>query len=448
MNALKAGFGRVDITPPLGIHINGYYIDRYAEKVLDPLEINCLALECKDIRLALIAVDNMGIHRDILDPVREDVARETGLAVGAIFVHCTHSHTCGSIMRSKDGPIEREYMALFRERIIEAVKLALADLKPAHFGFGVGTAPNIAFSRRYRMKDGSVRTNPGVNNPDILHAIGKVDEQVNVLRFDREGADTLVLMNFGMHPDSVGGNQISADWPGFARRTVEIALPGTRAIMFNGAEGEINHVNTHPKGGDMNNLFMDFDDVARGYGYSRYLGRVIAGAVLQTYDRVEYVDVDCIGYVQKYIHVPANLPKPEDMPQARLFKQLHEEGRDSEIPFKGMELTTVVAEAMRMCRMENGPSYFEMPYTAFAIGNVGIVGVPGEPFAGVGFGLKNIPGWDLILPVCNTNSREGYFPMQECYDEGGYETRNSSFKAGVGELLIREGEALLAALHH
>ena len=66
MNTLKAGFARVDITPPLGIHINGYYIDRYAEKILDPLEINCLALECGDTRVALIAVDNMGIHRDIL----------------------------------------------------------------------------------------------------------------------------------------------------------------------------------------------------------------------------------------------------------------------------------------------------------------------------------------------------------------------------------------------
>lgn len=446
MNTLRAGFARVDITPPLGIHINGYFIDRYAEKILDPLEINCLALECETTRIALIAVDNMGIHRDILDDVREAVSKETGLAFEAVLIHSTHSHTCGSIMKSKDGPIEQEYKALFRIRMLDVVKAALADLKPARFGFGIGTAPNIAFSRRYRMKDGSVRTNPGVNNPDILHAIGDVDERVNVLRFDRENADTLVLMNFGMHPDCVGGNQISADWPGFARRTLESALPGTKALMFNGAEGEINHVNTHPKGGDMNNLFMDFDDVARGYGYSRYLGRVIAGAVLQTYDRVEYVDVDKLGFVQKMIQVPSNMPKPEEMETAYRYKELHDAGHDDQIPYTGMQLTTVVAEALRMCRLENGPEYFEMPLTAFSIGNVAVVGIPGEPFVGVSWGLKAIFGWDLVLPVCNTNSREGYFPMQECYDEGGYETRSSNFKAGVGELLIREGEMLLDAL--
>ena len=342
--------------------------------------------------------------------------------------------------------MEVAYKELLPIRALEAVQAALADLKPARMGFGSGIAPGIAFSRRYRMKDGSVRTNPGVNNPDILEAIGNVDERVHVLRFDQDDGQSLVLMNFGLHPDCVGGNQISADWPGFARRTVEHVLPNTKAIFFNGAEGEVNHVNTHPKGGDMNNLFLDFDDVCRGYDYSRFLGRVIAGAVLQTYDRVTFVDVDRLHYIQKMIQVPANLPNPEEMPQARLYKQLHEEDRDSEIPYTGMMLTTVVAEALRMCRLENGPEAFEMPLTALSVGNVAFVGIPGEPFMGISWGLKDAPGWDMVIPTCNTNSREGYFPMQDCYDEGGYETRSSNFKAGVGELMIREGLVLLNAL--
>ena len=94
MNLLKAGFGRVDFTPPLGIHINGYFIDRYAEKILDPLEINCLALACEDTKVALISVDNMGIYRDILDEVRRTISDATGIAFEAVYIHCTHSHTC------------------------------------------------------------------------------------------------------------------------------------------------------------------------------------------------------------------------------------------------------------------------------------------------------------------------------------------------------------------
>jgi hypothetical protein len=113
-----------------------------------------------------------------------------------------------------------------------------------------------------------------------------------------------------------------------------------------------------------------------------------------------------------------------------------------------MMLSTVVAEALRMCRLENGPEAFEMPLTAIAVGNVAFVGIPGEPFMGISWGLKAAKGWDMVIPTCNTNSREGYFPMQDCYDEGGYETRSSNFKAGVGELMIREGTALLNQLRN
>ena len=55
-------------------------------------------------------------------------------------------------------------------------------------------------------------------------------------------------------------------------------------------------------------------------------------------------------------------------------------------------------------------------------------------------------GWGLILPCCLTNGNQGYFPMQDAYDEGGYEAKSSNFKAGVAELIIREGNMLLNTL--
>ena len=63
-------------------------------------------------------------------------------------------------------------------------------------GYGKGVAPNVAFIRRYVMKDGSIKTNPGVNNPDIVNPVGIIDDSVNVIRFDREGADTIVFVNY------------------------------------------------------------------------------------------------------------------------------------------------------------------------------------------------------------------------------------------------------------
>jgi len=51
-----------------------------------------------------------------------------------------------------------------------------------------------------------------------------------------------------------------------------------------------------------------------------------------------------------------------------------------------------------------------------------------------------------VLPCCITNGYEGYFPMREAYDEGGYEARSSIYAAGVAERIIEAGLSLLAEL--
>ena len=208
----------------------------------------------------------------------------------------------------------------------------------------------------------------------------------------------------------------------------------------------MNHVNVHPTGGYLNDMFMDFDDVSRGYAHAKYIARVVTGGVLQAYDKVNFVDVDSLISVQKVINVPSNRPDPKDMPEAHRINDLHNAGKDSEIPYEGMMLTTVVAEAGRMVRLENGPDAFDMRLSAMAIGPVAIIGIPGEPFTGIGTGLKETEGFDMILPCCAANGYEGYFPMQDSYDEGGYEARSSRFKAGVAEYIIKEGKELLGDL--
>ena len=345
----------------------------------------------------------------------------------------------------KDG-IVAQYRDFLKTRILDASKFAIADLKPAKMGYGVSKAENVAFVRRFRMKDGTAKTNPGVNNPDIVAPIGDVDERVNVLRFDRENAESIVLVNFGNHPDVVGGCKISADWPGFTRRFVEKAIDNTKCVLFNGAQGDVNHVNVHPKAGDFNDMFNDFDGCSRGYGHARHIGRVVAGAVMQIYDKVNYVDVDKLDYVQKVIEIPSNMPTKEQLPLAHKYNDLHKAGRDDEIPYKAMMLTTVVAEAARMVRLEHGPEKFDLVFGALAIGNVALFGIPGEPFTGIGRGLKEAKGWDMVMPCCATNGYAGYFPMKDSYDEGGYEARTSSFKAGAAEKIIEEGKKILDSL--
>ena len=446
MSTLKAGFARTNINPMMGIDISGYYQVRKADGVLDDLEANAIAFQCGDKKVVMISLDNLGIKKSIMDDFRACISEKTGLPKECIFISGTHTHTGPRVQEEDADQFEVEYKQLLKSRVLDAALFALQDLKPAKMGYGVGQAPRVAFVRRFRMKDGSVKTNPGVNNPEIEGPIGDVDERVNVLRFDREGAESLVVVNFGNHPDVVGGCKISADWPGFVRRTVEKAIDNTKCIFFNGAQGDVNHVNVHPIGGEMNEMFIDFDDVARGYAHARYIGRVVAGGVLQVYDKVKYVDVDKMQAVQKDVKVAANKGTAEELVEAKRIHALHEAGKDSELPYEGMMLTTVVAKAGRMVSLENAPDFFEIPMAGITLGPVSFVGIPGEPFTGIGRGLKEAEEFELVLPICCANGYEGYYPMQDSYDEGGYEAGTSRFKAGTAEQLIREGRELLASL--
>ncbi len=445
-NTLKAGYARIDITPPLGVNIAGYFVERIADTVLDPLEACALAVSDGKKTAVLITLDTLGLYDDIADPWRAAIAEKAGIDVADVYIHATHTHQ-GPIARPDcKNPLNLEYLSYLAHKVEDVALLAIADLAPAKMGFGTREAKNVAFIRRYRMKDGTAKTNPGVNNPDIVAPIGTTDERVHVLRFDREGKDSIVLANFANHPDVVGGNGISGDWPSMTRRFTEKALDDVKCIVFNGAQGDVNHVNVHPTKGDFNDMFNDFDGCSRGYGHARHIARVVTGAVMSAFDKVEYVDVDSIRTANVTVDIPSNKATAEELVLAHKYNDLHLAGRDDLIPFEAMMLTTVVAEAGRMVRLENAPDNFPMPLSALAIGPVALFGIPGEPFTGVGRGLKEAEGWSMVIPTCNTNNSKGYFPMKDSYEEGGYEARSSNFKAGAAERIVEEGLKILASI--
>ena len=60
---LKAGFARVDVTPPLGSYISGYFEERFAEGVLDPIQLNALAVSDGTVTDLIIISDFIGVDR-------------------------------------------------------------------------------------------------------------------------------------------------------------------------------------------------------------------------------------------------------------------------------------------------------------------------------------------------------------------------------------------------
>ena len=257
-NSFSVGFSRVDITPPLGVPMAGYTFPRKASAVKDPLELNTLAVSDGMRTAIILAADLLDLQdNELALTMRRRIAEAAGVPAEAVYFHCTHTHLSPAFGKADpNGETSFDGDPAYCEDLITkacaAAKAAVGDLAPATIAVGRAEAKRISFIRRFRMKDGAIRTNPGVNNPDIKEPIGQVDEAVQVIRFKREDKDEVVAVNFGTHPDTIGGDAISADWPGFARRFTEKALDGVRCIFFNGALGDVNHVCVDPKPGEPN----------------------------------------------------------------------------------------------------------------------------------------------------------------------------------------------------
>ena len=429
----KAGFARVDMTPPIGTELSGYPRKRVSDGIIDPLDINAVAFSDGTNKAVVISADVINL-RAYFNLFRKNAAAAAGLPPEAVFIACTHTHTGPHVGLSYYGTTfdsfakASTYERFVGERLKDVVKLALADLAPAKLSIARGEAKNISFIRRYRMKDGTCRTNPGRGNKDIVEPVGKPDEMVQLVRIDREGRDAIALVNFQCHPDTIGGNKISADWPRVVRETVERVLDGVKCIFVNGAQGDSNHVCVD----------LTRKDVARDRSIIyRHMGPVVAGAVIGLWDVCEPVPAGKVGFGVALKQVKSHRPSPEEIPEAQRIVDLIKAGKQSEVPGTGMMRTTNMAAATRKINLKNGPDFFDFPLSAVTVGEtLAFVGFPGEPFTAYGTTLKAKSPFTMTVPACIVNGNFGYLPTDEALREEGYETQGSLFVPGLEQAIV------------
>ncbi len=449
MSKITAGFGRVCINPPMGTPIIGYFMMRRTKGILDDIYTSAVAISDGVTKALVISAETLELSTEQCNMYREAISEKTGVHPDAIFINCSHTHTGaqpGSVSALGTGTTCPEYEVQLGDAMTAASEMALADLAPATLSYGEGKAENISFIRRYRMKDGGVQTNPGVDNPNIDHALGTPNEKVQLLKIEREEKDDIYVVCFGTHADTVDGELISADWPGFVRTTIEGALGDVKCLFLTGSQGDVNHINTAPTASDRVGLNYDgFDGVPRGYEHAKHMGRVVAGAVLQICGKTLPVKDSAIKFGVKAIDIPAHKENHREA-EARALLELYNSGRADELPYKAMELTTAVAEANRIINLMNGPDSFPFVLSAISVGDFALVGIPGELFVEVGRRVERESVFGATFVCCLTNGGDCYFPTESAYDEGGYEARSSKLDRSAENRVVEGVKELFAKL--
>ena len=98
----SAGFARLDVTPPLGIPIPGYFSKRISDGVLDPLCVECVAVSDGTNAALIYTVDDVHLSNKFFEKAFPAITAATGIPRDRIYVHSTHTHT-GATDWPRDG---------------------------------------------------------------------------------------------------------------------------------------------------------------------------------------------------------------------------------------------------------------------------------------------------------------------------------------------------------
>jgi hypothetical protein len=437
---LRTGAAAVRITPDQPMPMAGYYNTRLSTNTHDELHAKAIVIEQDGARAALVVCDLISLPRSVVVQAREIVSRTTSVPGSNVMISATHSHTgpvldTGSARKAVDGSgseVVREYTAQLPAKIAESVRLAEAALQPARFSVAHEQEDHLSHNRRFHMRDGTVGWNAGKLNTNIVRAAGPIDPDVAVLYFESVRTNTIATyVNFAMHPDTVGGLEFSADYPGaLSRRLAEYKGTNMVTVFANGACGNINHVD------------VQWANPQKGHTEAARLGTALAGHVFNAYTRLQPIEPGALRVRSQMVQLALPEAKPGDVDSAR--DTVTRIGTKN--PPKFLEQVNAF-KMLDVVAREGRPHEVEVQIIALG-DDVAWVSLPGEIFVELGLEIKKKSPFRHTVIAELANGAIGYIPNEKAYDEGNYEPVSARCAKGSGEKLVETALKLLRVAKH
>ncbi|HZH72277.1 MAG TPA: hypothetical protein VFD91_07280 [Mariniphaga sp.] len=427
---MHSGFAEIDISPEFGMEQPGGYGKSFHKTFHDPCKVRTAVFFDGNKKVAIAGIDALMVHRSLVIAVREKVQAQCGIPVESILIAASHSHSSGptgmiqpgqydhadslvkSLAYEKSSCADAKYLKLIESKCVEAICKANNSLEESLLGVGTGHEEEVAFNRRFRMKNGISYTHPRQGNPDIIEAAGPVDPEVGVIGvWDNKGKCKGCIVNFACHATTNPGG-ISANWIYYMEQTIRGAMgPECIVVFVAGASGDVTQVDN----------LSPYRNLA-GEDWARFVGaRVGAEAVkvLLSIPRGKMTPLDVKSIVME---VKRRNPDPARVKQSRqLVQKSPEEVGSTEWAF-AKEI--VLLDAL----IKNEP-FETVEVQALQIGPAVFITNPAEYFCQYGLDIKSKSPFKYSFPVSLANGCVGYVPTLDAFGKhgGGYETRLTSY---------------------
>jgi neutral ceramidase len=263
------------------------------------------------------------------------------------------------------------------------------------------------------------------SHDDAVRPTGPFDPELPVLAFRRgDGKLEAILFNHSTH--TIGSHKPGVRSPAFyglAAQAVEKDRGGT-VIFFEGASGS-----TH-------NLDVPAQEATHRIEHA--VLRALEAARPRAVDRVQSLKKEVTVKVRRFDETADELAVT-----AYCTKRIKDPA--------GAERVIATFRAMRKEVASHQGESRKTWVQAVLIGDVALVGVPGEFFTVLGQEIKRRSPFRYTYVFELANDYIGYIPDQLGYDRGGYQTwtgLHSFLERGTGELIVDEAVGLLDRLHH
>jgi len=399
---LRAGVARRDLTPPLSMKspLGGYgaRMNRPAEGIHDRIFAKALVLDDGERRFVLVTCDLLGLTFTVKPEIMKHLAAD-GWTDEQVLILPSHSHA--SIEMNAINPSnvfgipqigihDQKLFEFTVANFVELIRSAAKDMQSVQLGT---SSQNIEGWNRNRRGDSTV-----------------VDDELTVTRVDTtDGQPFAVLVNFTAHPTFMTDKQMmfSAGWPGALQQTMESVIGKDVTVMYyNGAQGD-QAPRSRPNSGPSR------WEMAQRYGLE--LGLLTA---TQWADTQTARDVTFDFHLQS-IDLPPSSWHPDFMSTGGAEYGLSE------------ELLLDLLPRMQPERTVSG---------SLRLGDLLVVGIPGEMAAGMGMQLKadaeKVSGAKHAVIGGLANEWISYILTPEAYRSGKYEASISFYGEKLGPTIV------------
>lgn len=386
------------------------------------LRASAIVIEGPDGNKAcLVACDVLMIERDVLDDAARKIEEKTGIPFDRILINATHTHHAPTTATIHGYTREEAFTRQVGEKAVEAAVEANARLRPAELRFRLGEESSVGKNSRLLLADGTIYwVGP---RDDAVRPTGPFDPDLPVLAFVGDGGKPeAVLFNHSTHTiGAVKGAVRSPSFYGLAAQELQKERGGT-FVFFEGASGSTHNLDltaaealTRIKDAVADNL-----DKAEEHPIARVAGlRKELSLRVRRFDE-EADDAAVVAYCTK------RQPAPYHEKTIAIFRDM----RKQLAPRQGEERRTWVQ--------------------AIVLGDIALVGVPGEFFTYLGQEIKRRSPYRHTFVFELANDYVGYVPDARAFDRGGYQVwtgLHSYLEKGSGEKIVDAAVSLLETLH-